>query len=72
MLRLKQEGIGMFMISHDLHDVFDISDRIFVMSGGREVGTRRTDEVTKDQVLSMIILGKQPGEESAEDLARLH
>ena len=71
-LRLKQEGIGMFMISHDLHDVFDISDRIFVMSGGREVGTRRTDEVTKDQVLSMIILGKQPGEESAEDLARLH
>ena len=71
-LRLKQEGIGMFMISHDLHDVFDISDRIFVMSGGREVGTRRTDEVTKDQVLSMIILGKQPGEESAEDLAKLH
>ena len=71
-LRLKQEGIGMFMISHDLHDVFDISDRIFVMSGGREVGTRRTDQVTKDQVLSMIILGKQAGEESAEDLAKLH
>ena len=64
-LRLKEEGIAMFMISHDLHDVFDISDRICVMAGGREVGTRRTDEITKDEVLSMIILGRQAG--PAED-----
>ena len=71
-LRLKSEGIAMFMISHDLHDVFDISDRIFVMAGGREVGTRRSSRVTKDQVLGMIILGKLPEEESEEDLARLH
>ena len=71
-LRLKPEGIAMFLISHDLHDVFDISDRIFVMAGGREVGTRRTARVTKDQVLGMIILGKLPEEESEADLARLH
>ncbi len=71
-LRLKSEGIAMLMISHDIHDVFDISDRIFVMAGGREVGTRRTDEVTKDEVLGMIILGKLPEEETAEDLAQLH
>ncbi len=64
-LRLKSEGIAMFMISHDIHDVFDMSDRIFVMAGGREVGTRRTDEVTKDEVLGMIILGKLPEEGSA-------
>ena len=70
-LRLKSEGIAMLMISHDLHDVFDISDRIFVMTNGREVGTRRTDQVTKDQVLGMIILGKLPEEETSEDLARL-
>ena len=71
-LRLKSEGIGMFMISHDIHDVFEISDRITVMSNGRQVGTRRTDTVTKDQVLGMIILGKQPEEETAEDIAKLH
>lgn len=71
-LRLKSEGIAMFMISHDIHDVFDISDRIFVMAGGREVGTRRTDEVTKDEVLGMIILGKMPEDETPEDLAHLH
>ena len=71
-LRLKSEGIGMIMISHDLHDVFEMSDRITVMTNGRQVGTRRTSEVTKDQVLGMIILGTQPGEETAEDLAKLH
>ena len=71
-LRLKSEGIAMFMISHDLHDVFDVSDRIFVMAGGREVGTRRTARVTKDQVLGMIILGRLPEEDGEEDLARLH
>jgi D-xylose transport system ATP-binding protein len=71
-LRLKSEGIGMFMISHDTHDVFDLSDRITVMTNGQQVGTRRTDEVTKDQVLGMIILAKQPEEETAEDIAKLH
>ena len=71
-LRLKAEGIGMFVISHDLHDVFDMSDRITVMSNGQQVGTRRTSEVTKDQVLGMIILGKLPEEETPEDMAQLH
>ena len=71
-LRLKSEGIGMFMISHDIHEVFDLSDRITVMTNGRQIGTHRTNEVTKDQVLGMIILGKQPGDETAEDIARLH
>ena len=72
-LRLKTEGIGMFMISHDIHDVFDISDRVAVMAGGRIVGIRRTEEVTKDQVLGMIILGREPAAgESVADIAALH
>ena len=71
-LRLKSEGIGMLVISHDIHDVFDMSDRITVMSNGRQVGTRRTADVTKDQVLGMIILGKLPEEGTEEELAQLH
>ncbi len=71
-LRLKSEGIAMLVISHDIHDVFDMSDRITVMANGRQVGTRRTAEVTKDQVLGMIILGKLPEEGTEEDLAQLH
>ncbi len=70
--QLKKEGIGIFLISHDLHDVFDLSDRVSVMKNGRLVGTRRTDQVTKDQVLGMIILGKLPEEESNADLEKFH
>ena len=59
--QLKDEGIGIFLISHDIHDVFDLSDRISVMYHGRIVDTVDKAEVTADDVLGMIILGKKPG-----------
>jgi D-xylose transport system ATP-binding protein len=58
--QLKAEGIGIFLISHDIHDVFDLADRVCVMKNGQVVGTARTEDVTKDEVLGMIILGKCP------------
>ena len=57
---LKKEGIAIVMISHDLHDVFDLSDRIAVMKNGRHVWTGATGETNKDEVLQMVILGKLP------------
>ena len=69
--QLKTEGIGIFLVSHDLHDVFDLSDRVSVMKNGKLVGTRNTADVTKDEVLGMIILGKLPEQETAADLAKL-
>jgi D-xylose transport system ATP-binding protein len=59
--QLKAEGIGIFLISHDIHDVFDLSDRISVMLQSKLVGTVNKQDVTKDEVLAMIIAGKQPG-----------
>ena len=70
--KLKKEGIGIFLISHDLHDVFDLSDRVSVMKNGKLVGTRRTKDVTKDEVLGMIILGKLPEEGAVAELGDLH
>jgi len=58
--KLKADGIGIFLISHDIHDVFDVADRICVMKNGRVVGMARTFDVSKDEVLAMIILGKCP------------
>jgi len=58
--QLKSEGIGIFLISHDIHDVFDLADRVVVMKNGQVVGEARTSDVTKDEVLGMIILGKVP------------
>ena len=59
-LQLKRQGIGIFLISHDIHDVFDLSDRISVMKNGRLVGTAPVSAITKDEALGMIILGKCP------------
>ena len=59
-LQLKSEGIGIFLISHDIHDVMGLCDRASVMKNGKLVGTVRMDEVTDDDLLSMIILGKNP------------
>jgi D-xylose transport system ATP-binding protein len=70
--QLKEEGLGIFLISHDIHDVFDLSDRISVMYHGQIVGTVNRDDVTIDQVLAMIILGKKPEELTPEELAALH
>ncbi|MGI9355055.1 MAG: ATP-binding cassette domain-containing protein [Rhizobiaceae bacterium] len=58
--QLKQDGIGIFLISHDIHDVFDLADRVAVMKNGQMVGYAKTGDVTKDEVLGMIILGKCP------------
>lgn len=58
--QLKAEGIGIFLISHDMHDVFDLADRVCVMKNGQVVGTARTTDVTQDEVLGMIIAGKCP------------
>ncbi|MGA7270678.1 MAG: ATP-binding cassette domain-containing protein [Acidimicrobiia bacterium] len=70
--QLKQEGIGIILISHDIHDVFDLADRITVMLQGKLVGTVNKGDVTMDEVLAMIIAGKRPGEVTESDLADLH
>jgi D-xylose transport system ATP-binding protein len=59
-VQLKREGIGIYLISHDIHDVFDLADRVAVMKNGRLVGTGKVADLTKDEVLGMIILGKCP------------
>ena len=69
--QLKAEGLGIFLISHDIHDVFDLSDRISVMLQGKLVGTVNKNEVTKDEVLAMIIMGKHPGEVTTDDVEAL-
>lgn len=60
--QLKAEGIGIFLISHDIHDVMELCDRASVMKNGQLVGTVDVADVTDDDLLGMIILGKKPGE----------
>jgi len=57
---LKAEGIGIFLIDHDVHQVMTLCDRASVMKNGKLVGTVNTADVTEDDLLGMIILGKRP------------
>ena len=57
---LARQGIGVILISHDINDVFDLASRLAVMKNGRLVGVARTADVSKDEVLAMIIAGKLP------------
>jgi len=57
---LKKQGLGIFLIDHDVHAVKALCDRASVMKNGQLVGTVKVDEVTEDDILAMIILGKKP------------
>jgi ABC-type multidrug transport system ATPase subunit len=69
--QLKAEGIAILLISHDIHDVYDLSDRVSVMYHGRIVDTVNKHDVSTDDILGMIILGKKPGDVTAADREEL-
>ncbi|CAJ1369421.1 unnamed protein product [Effrenium voratum] len=60
--KLRSTGIGILLVSHDMHDVFELCDRVVVMNKGRNVGSHGIEDVTKDDVLSLIIKGELPGD----------
>jgi D-xylose transport system ATP-binding protein len=57
---LKRQGLGIFLIDHDIHAVKKLCDRAAVMKNGQLVGVVKVDEVSEDDILAMIILGKKP------------
>ncbi len=58
-LQLKAEGKAVILISHNIGQVFSVSDRITVMRGGKEVGVRVKTESTTDEIVKLIV-GVQP------------
>jgi len=52
---LKSHGIGIIIISHQLHDVYAVSDRLVIMRRGKKVAERITKQTDPDEVVSLII-----------------
>ena len=76
MRRLRDEGRTIIYISHRLNEVFDISDRITVLKDGVMAATLRTEETTKDEVVSLMVGRKldnifPPRDEAAAGEVRL-
>jgi D-xylose transport system ATP-binding protein len=67
--RLGQQGLGVILISHNLHDVFETADRITVLRLGRSIGVYNRRETTQQEIVEAITAGvptKVAGITSAE------
>jgi ABC-type sugar transport system ATPase subunit len=53
--RLKAQGVGIIFISHNLVDIFDVSDRIVVLERGRVAGERLISETNDDEVVQLMM-----------------
>ncbi|MEJ2665768.1 MAG: ATP-binding cassette domain-containing protein [Deinococcales bacterium] len=53
--RLRDRGIPVILISHTMHDVFDVSDRIVVLHRGRKVAEKRTAETDQEEIVRYMI-----------------
>ncbi len=70
--KLRERNLGVVVISHNLADVFEVADRIFVLRLGRPAGDFGSTEVTEEHIVSAITgLGANAGAraEVAEDNA---
>src|SRR3954452_8551193 len=56
--RLGEQGLGVILISHNLHDVFETADRITVLRLGRNVGVFDRKATTQQAVVEAITAGK--------------
>jgi D-xylose transport system ATP-binding protein len=52
--RLRERDLGVIVISHNLVDVFEVADRIFVLRLGRRAGIFETGETTEEQIVGAI------------------
>ena len=52
--RLREQGLGVMVISHNLADVFEVADRIVVLRLGRSIGTYDRAQTTREEIVSAI------------------
>lgn len=63
--RLREQGLGVVVISHNMADVFDVADRVIVMRLGKRVGTFDIKDTTAERVIASIT-GAEFGGKSIE------
>jgi D-xylose transport system ATP-binding protein len=56
---MRKHGLTIIMISHNLAHVFDLCDRVSVMKTGCVVGSRKVSETTREEILRLIVMGRE-------------
>ncbi|QIO22833.1 ATP-binding cassette domain-containing protein [Haloarcula sp. JP-L23] len=57
---LNDEGITVLLITHNMDEVFALTDRVTILDSGDLVGTVDTDRVTKEDIVQMMVSGEMP------------
>jgi len=52
---LRDQGLGIIVISHQLHDVFSVADRLVIMRRGLKVAEKKTKETNPDEIVGLIV-----------------
>jgi ABC-type sugar transport system ATPase subunit len=63
---LKEEGLSIILINHNLNEIFEVCDRITILDNGELVGTVDPSTVTKRKVVDMMVKGRILGEDTDE------
>ena len=53
--QMAADGHALIFISHKLHEIFALTDRVTVLRDGKVIGTRMTAEVTKADLAQMMV-----------------
>ena len=56
--RLRERGLGVILISHNIVDIFEVADRVIVLRLGRRVASFTTKETTPEEVVGAITGGR--------------
>jgi D-xylose transport system ATP-binding protein len=56
--RLSEQGLAVVLISHNLHDIFEVSDRITVLRLGQQVAVFNRHDTTQQDVVEAITAGE--------------
>ena len=67
--RLADQGLGVIVISHNLHDLFEIADRFLVLRLGQSIGTYRSEDTSQQEIVEAITAGALsavPGQETTD------
>jgi simple sugar transport system ATP-binding protein len=62
---LASQNIPIIVISHQLYDIFSVTDRLVIMRRGKKVAERRTKETTPDEVVGLIIGSEEVAQQPA-------
>lgn len=66
-LDVKNHGVSVILISHNLEDIFSVADRAVVLRGGRKINECWINKTTRDELVKWMVAGEPCDEEGPED-----